>query len=87
MLLRRTGGAVGVVMASEGNIMFGQDWWQQTQEGVIMRLSFRGAGLVNVRLDPYVMLFNSRAALTEPQGDGHYVLQRVWANSRVDYRP
>jgi poly-gamma-glutamate capsule biosynthesis protein CapA/YwtB (metallophosphatase superfamily) len=77
---------VGVVMASEGNVMFGQDWWQQTQEGVLMRLSFHGTKLVNVHLDPYVMLFNSRAALLDPQGDGHYVLQRVWANSEVDFR-
>jgi poly-gamma-glutamate capsule biosynthesis protein CapA/YwtB (metallophosphatase superfamily) len=80
-----TAGGVGVVMASEGNVMFGQDWWQQTQEGVLMRLSFRGTQLVNVHLDPYVMLFNSRAALLDPQGDGHYVLQRVWANSEIDY--
>jgi poly-gamma-glutamate capsule biosynthesis protein CapA/YwtB (metallophosphatase superfamily) len=97
MLLRRgaggTGGTsgdadrVGVVMASEGNLMFGQDWWQQTQEGVIMRLAFRGNVLVNVHLDPYVMLFNSRAALIDPATDGHYVLQRVWANSAVDYLP
>lgn len=87
MLLRRRDGNVGVVMASEGNLMFGQDWWQQTQEGVIMRLSFRGTTLVNVHLDPYVMLLQARAALTDPQGDGHYVLQRVWANSEVDYQP
>jgi len=87
MLLRRRGTGVGLVMASEGNIMFGQDWWQQTQEGVIVTLSFRGSELVNTRMHPYVMLFNSRAALTDPQGDGHYVLQRVWANSELDYRP
>ena len=87
MLLRRRGGGVGLVMASEGNIMFGQDWWQQTQEGVIVTLSFRGAELVNTRMHPYVMLFNSRAALTDPEGDGHYVLERVWANSELDYRP
>jgi poly-gamma-glutamate capsule biosynthesis protein CapA/YwtB (metallophosphatase superfamily) len=89
MLLRwavTPGSNVGVVMASEGNVMFGQDWWQQTQEGVLMRLSFHGTKLVNVHLDPYVMLFNSRAALLDPQGDGHYVLQRVWANSEVDFR-
>ena len=93
MLLRRGtleiggGDRVGVVMASEGNVMFGQDWWQQTQEGVLMRLAFRGTTLVNVHLDPYVMLFNSRAALINPQTDGHYVLERVWANSEVDYSP
>jgi poly-gamma-glutamate capsule biosynthesis protein CapA/YwtB (metallophosphatase superfamily) len=85
MLLRRENGQVGVVMASEGNLMFGQDWWQQTQEGVIMRLAFRGTELVNVHLDPYVMLFNSRGALINPETDGHYVLERVWKNSTVLY--
>ena len=87
MLVRRGDGGVGVVMASEGNVMFGQGWWQQTQEGVFMRLAFRGTTLVNIRLDPYVMLLNSRASLTDPQGDGHYVLERVWKNSTVDYLP
>jgi hypothetical protein len=72
-------------MASEGNLMFGQDFWQLTQEGVIMRLAFRGTELVNVHLDPYVMLFNSRAALIDPETDGHYVLERVFANSDVNY--
>lgn len=85
MVVRRRDGAAGVVMASEGNYMFGQAWWQDTQEGVITRLSFRGAALVNVRLDPYVLIRNAQVNLTDPQGDGHYVLQRVWANSEVAY--
>jgi len=42
---------------------------------------------VNVHLDPYVMLFNSRAALINPETDGHYVLERVFQNSTVDYTP
>jgi poly-gamma-glutamate capsule biosynthesis protein CapA/YwtB (metallophosphatase superfamily) len=80
-------GGVGLVMASEGNVTFGQGWWQQTQEGVLMTASFRGTRLVNVHLYPYVMLANARAALTNPEGDGHYVMERVWRNSEVDYLP
>jgi poly-gamma-glutamate capsule biosynthesis protein CapA/YwtB (metallophosphatase superfamily) len=87
MVLRRRGGAAGVVIASEGNYMFGQAWWQDTQEGVITRLSFRGAALVNVRLDPYVLIRNAQVNLTDPEGDGHYVLQRVWQNSETGYLP
>ena len=30
------------VLASPGNYMFGQDFWQQTQEGVILEQTFRG---------------------------------------------
>lgn len=50
-------------------------------------MSFRGSELVNTRMHPYVMLFSSRAALTDPQGDGYCVLQRVSAHSELDYRP
>ena len=52
---------------------FGQGWWQETQEGVILDLAFRGTTLVNVRLRPTVMIFRP-PALLDPQGDGHYVL-------------
>ena len=52
-----------------------------------MTVAFRGTQLVNVHLYPYVVVKLARAALTDPQGDGHYVLQRVWANSEVSYLP
>lgn len=80
-------GANGVrlIDAGPGNYMYGQNWWQQTQEGVILDMTFRGTTLVNVRLHPYVMILAARAALTDPQGDGHYVLDRVWASSALDY--
>jgi hypothetical protein len=85
MLLQRLDGQLGLVMASEGNLVFGQDWWQDTQEGILMTATFRGAQLVNVHLYPYVMLENARAALTDPEGDGRYVMERVWKNSTIDY--
>ena len=53
----------------------------------MVELTFRGTTLVNVRLHPYVMILAARAALLDPQGDGHYVLQRIWKDSEVDYRP
>jgi poly-gamma-glutamate capsule biosynthesis protein CapA/YwtB (metallophosphatase superfamily) len=87
MLLRQLNGHLGLVMASEGNLVFGQDWWQDTQEGILMTVAFRGTQLANVHLYPYVMVANARGALTDPTADGHYVMQRVWANSTVDYLP
>jgi hypothetical protein len=81
------GDDVRFVIASPGNYMFGQDFWQRTQEGVISEQVFRGTKLVNVRLYPYVMVLAARAALTDPEGDGHYVLERIWKNSDMEYLP
>ena len=56
------------------------------QEGVILELTFRGTRLVNVRLHPYVMHpRRPRRASPIPEGDGHYVLERIWARGEVDY--
>ena len=87
LLLRARPDDVSLVLASPGNYMFGQDWWQQTQEGVILDQTFVGKRMVNVRLHPYVMILAARASLTDPEGDGHYVLDRIWAGGEVDYRP
>jgi len=85
MLLQQLNGHLGLVMASQGNLVFGQDWWQFTQEGVQMTVTFSGSKLVNVHLYPYVMVENARSALTDPNGDGHYVMERVWKYSTLDY--
>jgi hypothetical protein len=85
VLLRQHANGVSLVDAGPGNYMYGQDWWQETQEGIILDMSFRGTTLVNVRLRPYVMLLQARASLTDPQADGHYVLERIWKASDLDY--
>jgi hypothetical protein len=85
MLLGKRAGRPRLVLASPGNYMFGQYWWQEVQEGVILDMTFRGKELVNVRLHPYVMYLTARASLLDPEGDGHYVLQRIWQHSDVDY--
>jgi hypothetical protein len=85
VFLREHADGVSLIDAGPGNYMYGQPWWQQTQEGVILDMTFRGTTLVNVRLRPYVMILNARPALTDPQGDGHYVLERVWKASDVAY--
>jgi poly-gamma-glutamate capsule biosynthesis protein CapA/YwtB (metallophosphatase superfamily) len=73
-----------LVLVSPGNYMFGQGWWQETQEGVIIDMTFRGAQLVNVRFHPTVQILQARPALLDPEGDGNYVLQRMWAYSSID---
>ncbi|HET8587510.1 MAG TPA: CapA family protein, partial [Candidatus Limnocylindria bacterium] len=74
-----------VILVSPGNYMFGQDWWQEVQEGLILDLTFRGTTLVNVRMRPTVQILQARPALLDPEGDGRYVLQRVWKYATLDY--
>jgi poly-gamma-glutamate capsule biosynthesis protein CapA/YwtB (metallophosphatase superfamily) len=66
-----------VTMVSHGNFLFGQEWSQQTQEGVIMELAFRGTELAQVRMHPYVMIDQAQTNLTDPETDGAYVLNRI----------
>lgn len=80
-------GDVSVMLASPGNYVFGQDFFQNLQEGVILEQKFVGTRLVNVRLHPYVIILGARPALTDPEGDGRYVLERIFRNSELDYRP
>jgi hypothetical protein len=87
MYLRQGANGVSVVDAGPGNFQYGQDFWQNTQEGVVVELTFRGARVVNVRLHPYVMILAARAALTDPETDGRYIQQRIWKSSDLDYRP
>jgi hypothetical protein len=87
VLLRQGDGGPSVVVACPGNYMFGQNWWQEVDEGVIVDLSFSGTRLVNVRLRPYVMHLHARPSLLDPEGDGRYVMQRIFKYSTVDYRP
>jgi poly-gamma-glutamate capsule biosynthesis protein CapA/YwtB (metallophosphatase superfamily) len=71
-------GRLHLTVVSSGNFMFGQGWSQDTMEGVIFELTFRGAELVQVRMHPYVTLDQAQINLTDPEGDGHYVLDRIF---------
>lgn len=87
MLLRQRPDDVSLVLACPGNYVFGQDFFQNLQEGVILEQKFVGTRLVNVRLHPYVIVLGARPSLTDPEGDGKYVLRRIWRNSEVEYLP
>lgn len=85
MLLRQRADDVSSVLVCPGNYVFGQDFFQNLQEGVILEQKFVGERLVNVRLHPYVIVLGARPSLTDPEGDGKYVLKRIWRNSEIDY--
>jgi len=87
MLLRGGPNGVSSVLVCPGNYVFGQDFFQNLQEGVILEQKFVGPRLVNVRLHPYVIVLGARPALTDPEGDGRFVLRRIFRNSELDYRP
>ncbi len=70
-----------VAVASHGNFLYGQDWSRQTQEGVIVEVTFVGTHLAQVRLHPYVLLDDAQPNLTTPTTDGAFVLNQVWDNS------
>jgi hypothetical protein len=84
MFLRPNGADVSVVLASPGNYVYGQDFFQDLQEGVILEQKFVGVRLANVRLHPYVIILGARPALTDPEGDGRYVLQRIFKSCAPD---
>ncbi len=65
-------------ISSHGNFLFGQDWSRQTQESVIVELTFVGTKLAQARLHPFIVLDQAQPNLTDPTTDGKHVLEQVW---------
>ncbi len=74
-------GRYAVTMVSHGNFLFGQQWSQQTQEGVTLELAFQGTRLAQARMHPYIMLEQAQTNLTDPETDGLHVLNRIYEAS------
>lgn len=72
------------VISSHGNFLFGQDWSRQTQEGVVVELTFVGPSLAQARLHPYIMLDQAQPNLIDPVTDGKHVLRQVWTASILE---
>jgi poly-gamma-glutamate capsule biosynthesis protein CapA/YwtB (metallophosphatase superfamily) len=70
-----------VTMVSHDNFLFGQEWSQQTQEGVTLELAFQGTRLAQARMHPYIMLEQAQTNLTDPSTDGLWVLNRIYEAS------
>jgi hypothetical protein len=77
-------GRARLTIMSSGNFLFGQGWSQDTQEGVVFELTFRDTDLVQARMHPYVTIDQAQTNLLDPEGDGHYVLERVFQHSAAD---
>ena len=77
-------GEARLTVVSSGNFLFGQGWSQDTQEGVVFELTFRDTDLVQARMHPFVTLDQAQTNLTDPEGDGSYVLRRIFEYSAPD---
>ena len=77
-------GNAQLTVVSSGNFLFGQGWSQDTQEGVVFELTFLDAELVQARMHPYVFIDQAQTNLTNPEGDGSYVLGRIFEHSAAD---
>jgi poly-gamma-glutamate capsule biosynthesis protein CapA/YwtB (metallophosphatase superfamily) len=63
-----------------GNFVFDQSWSEETEEGLILELTFSGATLVQARLHPTLILDNCQPNLLDAAG-GAIVMQRVFGGS------
>ena len=67
---------------SLGDLLFDLDHDIPSQEAVIAILTFSGTRLVQVGLNPTVMVDGAQVALLDPAGDGHKVLDAIRRASR-----
>jgi poly-gamma-glutamate synthesis protein (capsule biosynthesis protein) len=72
----------GVVAYSLGDFIFDLPRSEQTDEGLVVELTFVGRRLAQVDLHPTIELDRSQPNLLDPAGDGRVVLERVRRASR-----
>ena len=70
------------VLYSLGDFLFDLPRFEETEEGVIVELTFQGDRLAQLELHPTVIVDRSQVALLDPAKDGQVVLQRMRAASR-----
>jgi poly-gamma-glutamate capsule biosynthesis protein CapA/YwtB (metallophosphatase superfamily) len=73
----RPSGDPALVAYSLGNLLFDFSYDRQTLEGVIYELTFDGARLVQVELNPTIMVASSQTNLLDPAGDGAAVIDQI----------
>ena len=78
---RPTDGPVFVAY-SLGDLLFDLNYNELTQEGVVANLTYVGRRLVQVDLDPTMMVDHSQVNLLDPAGDGRVVLNRIHTASK-----
>ena len=67
----------GVVVYSMGDFIFDLSRSEETEEGLIVELTFVGTRLAQIDIHPTVELDRSQPNLLDPAGDGRVVLDRV----------
>lgn len=67
---------------SLGDLLFDLNHDVQAQEGVILTLTFSGTRLVQVTMDPTLMIDGAQVGLMDPAGDGHAVIDAIRAASQ-----
>lgn len=72
----------GLVLYSMGDFIFDLPRSEQTEEGLIVELTFVGRHLAQIELHPTIELDDSQPNLLDPAGDGRVVLDRVDAASK-----
>jgi poly-gamma-glutamate synthesis protein (capsule biosynthesis protein) len=73
----------GLVVYSMGNFIFDLPRSEQTDEGLIVELTFVGRRLAQVDIHPTIELDRSQPNLLDPARDGRVVLDRVREASRT----
>jgi poly-gamma-glutamate capsule biosynthesis protein CapA/YwtB (metallophosphatase superfamily) len=65
-----------------GNFVFDQTWSEQTQQGLLLELTFSGRTLVQARIHPLEILDSSQPNLLDPAGGGTVVMGQVFGASK-----
>jgi hypothetical protein len=71
----------GVVVYSMGDFIFDLDRSEQTDEGLIVELTFDGSRLAQIDIHPTIELDRSQPNLLDPT-DGQLILERIRTASR-----
>jgi poly-gamma-glutamate synthesis protein (capsule biosynthesis protein) len=64
-----------------GNFVFDQTWSEQTQQGLLLELTFDGKTLVQARIHPLEILDSSQPNLLDAAGAGKVVMDQVFKAS------
>ena len=65
-----------------GNFVFDQTWSEQTQEGLLLELTFSGRKLVQARIHPLLLLDSAQPNLVDAAGSGKVVMRQVFNASK-----
>jgi poly-gamma-glutamate synthesis protein (capsule biosynthesis protein) len=81
--ISRPNGGPAFIDYSLGDLVFDLNYSEATQEGVVVDLTYIGRTLVQVSLDPTIMVDRSQPNLLDPAADGRAVLDRIRSASKA----